>query len=226
MLTFSVPLWNKEKFKENLSITSFFLYSWKQCLIAWSILSMVYHLNPFNTKPMAKIAVKMSIMRVVKFMSIWNNDFKSWPKHHQLFFGGSQWSFHWAYTGFPGCHQVATRDFQCEKIEVNIHNLLMFEGLWQPLVSKVTGIGDLHKSGHETPGSSDAMHTPGVTQQILSEIANQKLKNIKFWCMDEGTLSPATPINPYLRAKVWKKWATFYMSAPLHTLWMPQFGTK
>ena len=53
----------------------------------------------------------------------------------------SQWSFHWAYTGFPGCHQVATRDFQCEKFEVNIHNLLMFEGLWQPLVSKVTGIG-------------------------------------------------------------------------------------
>ena len=26
-------------------------------------------LNPFDTKPMAKIAVKMSIMRVVKFMS-------------------------------------------------------------------------------------------------------------------------------------------------------------
>ena len=27
------------------------------------------HFNPFDTKPMAKIAVKMSIMRVVKFMS-------------------------------------------------------------------------------------------------------------------------------------------------------------
>ena len=26
-------------------------------------------LNPFDTKPMAKIAVKMSIMRVVKFLS-------------------------------------------------------------------------------------------------------------------------------------------------------------
>ena len=26
-------------------------------------------LNPFDTKPMAKIAVKMSIMRMVKFMS-------------------------------------------------------------------------------------------------------------------------------------------------------------
>ena len=44
--------------------------------------------NPFDTKPMAKIAVKMSIMRVVKFMSSWDNDFMSWPKHHQLFFGG------------------------------------------------------------------------------------------------------------------------------------------
>ena len=26
--------------------------------------------NPFDTEPMAKIAVKMSIMRVVKFMSV------------------------------------------------------------------------------------------------------------------------------------------------------------
>ena len=28
-----------------------------------------FDFNPFDTKPMAKIAVKMSIMRVVKFMS-------------------------------------------------------------------------------------------------------------------------------------------------------------
>ena len=28
-----------------------------------------HKVNPFDTKPMAKIAVKMSIMRVVKFMS-------------------------------------------------------------------------------------------------------------------------------------------------------------
>ena len=41
------------------------------------------------------------------------------------------------------------------------------------------------------------MHTPDVTQQILSEIANQNLKNVKFWCMDEGALPPVTPINPY-----------------------------
>ena len=33
--------------------------------------------NPFDTEPMAKIAVKMSIMRVVKFMSSPANDFMS-----------------------------------------------------------------------------------------------------------------------------------------------------
>ena len=94
--------------------------------------------NPFDTKPMAKIAVKMSIMRVVKFMSSWDNDFMSWPKHHQLFFGGQSVELPLSLYWFPpGGYQ----DFQCEKFEVKIHNLLMFEGLWQPLVSKVTGIG-------------------------------------------------------------------------------------
>ena len=34
-------------------------------------------LNLFDTEPMAKIAVKMSIMRVVKFMSSPGNDFMS-----------------------------------------------------------------------------------------------------------------------------------------------------
>ena len=33
--------------------------------------------NPFDTEPMAKIAVKMSIMRVVKFMSSPGNVFTS-----------------------------------------------------------------------------------------------------------------------------------------------------
>ena len=44
--------------------------------------------NPFDTAPMAKIAVKMSIMRVVKFMSSPGNDFTSWQKCQQLLFGG------------------------------------------------------------------------------------------------------------------------------------------
>ena len=34
-------------------------------------------LNPFNIEPMAKIAVKVSIMRVGKFMSSPGNDFMS-----------------------------------------------------------------------------------------------------------------------------------------------------
>ena len=52
-----------------------------------------------------------------------------------------QETFHWAYTDSPGYHQVAAVDFQCQKIAVKIQNMLVFEELWQPLVSKVTGIG-------------------------------------------------------------------------------------
>ena len=44
--------------------------------------------NPFDTEPMTKIAVKMSIMRVVKFMSSPGNDFMSRQKCQQLLFGG------------------------------------------------------------------------------------------------------------------------------------------
>ena len=70
------------------------------------------------------------------------------------------------------------------------------------------------------------MHTPDVIQQILSEIANWNLKNVKFWGMDEGVLPPMTPINPYLGGNARKKWATFYLSVHLCTLWKPHFGAK
>ena len=57
------------------------------------------YLNPFDTESMAKIAVKMSIMRVVKFMSSPGNDFTSWQKCQQLLFGGQSGdlplSLHW-----------------------------------------------------------------------------------------------------------------------------------
>ena len=53
------------------------------------------------------------------------------------------------------------------------------------------------------------MHTPDVIQQILSEIANWNLKNVKFWGMDKGALPPMTPIIPYLGGNVQKKCATF-----------------
>ena len=37
--------------------------------VCLGLVQMCICINPFDTKPMAKIAVKMSIMRVVKFMS-------------------------------------------------------------------------------------------------------------------------------------------------------------
>ena len=65
----------------------------------------------------------------------------------------------------------------------------MFEELWQPLVSNITGIG-LPMSDHETPRSSDAMYTPDTAQQILSKMTNQNLKKVNFWCVDKGALLP------------------------------------
>ena len=91
---------------------------------------------------MAKIAVKISIMRVVKFMSSWDNDFTSWPKHLQLLFGGQSVDLplrlHWFPWLPPGGYQGLS---MWEIWGKKIHSLLMFEGLWQPLVSKVTRIG-------------------------------------------------------------------------------------
>ena len=49
------------------------------------------------------------------------------------------------------------------------------------------------------------MHTPDAAQQILSEMANWNLKKVNFWCVDEGALSPMTPINPYLGGNAHKK---------------------
>ena len=46
-------------------------------------------------------------------------------------------------------------------------------------------------------GSFAAMHTPDAAQQILSEMTNQNLKKVNFWCVDEGVLPPTTPVNPY-----------------------------
>ena len=42
------------------------------------------------------------------------------------------------------------------------------------------------------------MQTPDAAQQILFEMANQNLKKVNFWCVDERVLPPMTPINPYL----------------------------
>ena len=58
------------------------------------------------------------------------------------------------------------------------------------------------------------MQALGATQLIPPEISIQNLKNIQFWWADEGALSPATPIIPYLGGSVQKK-LIFKTSAPL-----------
>ena len=132
----------------------------------------------------------------------------------------SQWSIHWAYTGFPGCHQMATRGFQCEKSWGK--NSQSFD-VWRTLTA--TGVKGYRnkvtcRSQVMRPqGSSDAMHTPDFIQQILSEIANWNLKNVKFWGMDEGALPPMTPINPYLGGNMCKKMRHFLpVCLFMHTL--------
>ena len=66
------------------------------------------------------------------------------------------------------------------------------------------------------------MHTPDATQQILSEMANQNLKKVNFWCVDEGVLPPMTPINPYLGGNVWKTMGHFLIVNPfMHALESP-----
>ena len=69
--------------------------------------------------------------------------------------------------------------------------------------------GYLCKSGHETSRSSDAMHTPDADQQVLSEMVNQNLKKVNFWCVDKGALPPMTPVNPYSWGNTWKNGPLF-----------------
>ena len=59
-------------------------------------------------------------------------------------------------------------------------------------------------SGHDTPMFPDVMHTPDAIKEVLLEITNQTLENVKFWCVDEGALPPVTPINPYLGRRAQK----------------------
>ena len=46
--------------------------------------------------------------------------------------------------------------------------------------------------------SPDLRHTPDATKEVSLETSNRTLKNVKFWCVDEGALPPMTPVNPYL----------------------------
>ena len=104
-------LWESRRLLENLG-------KWQQvfqsyhgilefCQISWRG-EGEWQLNPFDTEPMAKIPVKISIMRVVKLMSSPGNDFMSWQKCQQLLFGGQSGdlplNLHW-FTWLPpgGC---------------------------------------------------------------------------------------------------------------------------
>ena len=154
----------------------------------------IFHLT--LTKPMAKIAVKMSIMRVVKFMSSWDNDLRVDQNITNSSLEASQWSFHWAYTGFPGCHQVATRGFQCEKSEVKIHSLLMFEELWQPLVSKVTGIGSPAEVRSWDPRVLCCHAHPRCYPANTVRDSQLKLEKCQILGYEWGGAAPMTPLIP------------------------------
>ena len=137
----------------------------------------------------------------------------------------SQGTFHWAYTDSPGCHQVAARDFQCQKFVVKIQKL----DVWRTLAA--TGVkGYMNRVTYVSqvmrPWGPLMPYTPQMLpQQILSEMSNQNLKKVNFWCVDEGALPPTTPINPYLEGNAWKKWGHFLIINPFtHTLESPAWS--
>ena len=65
------------------------------------------------------------------------------------------------------------------------------------------------------------MHTPDAAQQILSEMANQNLKKVNFWYVDEGALPPMTTINPYLGGNAQKMGHFLIVNPFMHTLESP-----
>ena len=94
--------------------------------------------------------------------------------------------------------------------------------VWRTLaatgVKRLQEQGHLYKSGHEALRSSDAMHTPDADQQILSEMANQNLKKVNFWCV---VLPPTTPDNPYLRRNAQKMGHCLITNPFMHALESP-----
>ena len=146
----------------------------------------------------------MSIMRVVKFMFSWDNDFISWPKHHQLFFGGQSvelpLSLHWFPWLPPGGYQGLSM------WEIWSKNSQSFD-VWRTLTA--TGFkGYRNRVTWISQAMRPRVHWnhahPDVTQHILSEMANWNLKNFKFGYMDQAAL----PWSLF-REKCMKKWVTF-----------------
>ena len=48
-----------------------------------------------------------------------------------------------------------------------------------------------------------------------SRFTHSQTQKCEFLGRDEGTLPPATPVNPYLWGSAWKKWSNFKSQAPL-----------
>ena len=96
----------------------------------YATLDKNHYFNPFDTKAMAQTAVKMSIMRVVKFISSPGNDFYQLTKMSPTLL--------WRPVSGPSSEPIlvsllATRwllgTLKSRKFGVKIQNILMFEGL-------------------------------------------------------------------------------------------------
>ena len=126
----------------------------------------------------------------------------------------SQGTLHWTYTDSPGCHQVAARDFQCQKFVLKIYKLLVFGEIWQPLVLKVTWIGSPMQVRSWDPGVLCCHAHPRCCPANTVRDSQSKLEKGPFLVCGWGMLPPTTPINPYLRENAWKKWTTFCIVNP------------
>ena len=110
----------------------------------------------------------------------------------------SQGTFHSAYTDSPSCHQVAARDFQCQKFVVKIQKLLIFGELWQPLVSKVTWIGSPMQVRSWDPGVLCCHAHLRCCPANTVRDSQLKLEKHQILVYGWGVLPPVIPINPYL----------------------------
>ena len=89
--------------------------------------------------------------------------------------------------------------------QVKIHSLLMFEGLWHPLVSKVTGIGSPAEVRSWDPRVLWCHTHPRCYPANTVRDSQLKLEKCQILEYRRGGTVPITPINPYLRGNMWKK---------------------
>ena len=134
----------------------------------------------------------------------------------------SQGTFHWAYTDSSGCHQVAARDFQCQKFVVKNQKLLMFGELWQPLVSKVTWIGSPMQVRSWDPGVLCCHAHPRCCPANTVRDGQLKLEKGQFLVGGLGSAAPYDPHVSLFRGKHVKKMGHFLIVNPfMHALESP-----